>query len=160
MATLSPRAQQVQDRLAALDLDGEVIELAATVRTPADVAAAVGCALREVATAHLFRALESGRAVLVIASAASAVDPAEIGELVGEPVDLGHPEWVLATTGYPVGGVPPLPLAHDEHAAIFIDEDLMELEALWGAAGTPTAAFRLTPGQLRHATRGRVVSIA
>jgi prolyl-tRNA editing enzyme YbaK/EbsC (Cys-tRNA(Pro) deacylase) len=158
MATLSPPPQRIRDRLAALDLDAEVVTLPAGTRTPVAAAVALGCDVRQIVRAHLFRALESGRAVMVIASAANAVDAGEIGELVGEPVEPGHPDWVREVTGYPVGGVPPL--APGPHVAVFIDEDLMALDVLWGAAGTPAAAFRLTPGQLRHVTRGRVVAIA
>ena len=40
---------------------------------------------------------------------------------------------------------------------IFIDEDLMAHEAIWAAAGTPRALFRLTPDELRRMTGGRVI---
>jgi prolyl-tRNA editing enzyme YbaK/EbsC (Cys-tRNA(Pro) deacylase) len=40
-----------------------------------------------------------------------------------------------------------------------IDEDLLQYDALWAAAGTPRAVFRLTPGDLQRITGGRVVSL-
>ncbi len=59
------------------------------------------------------------------------------------------------TTGFAIGGVPPL--GHAGAVEIFIDEDLMAHEAIWAAAGTPRALFRLTPGELRRMTGGRVI---
>jgi len=40
------------------------------------------------------------------------------------------------------------------------DRDLLGLDALWAAAGTPHAVFRLTPDELVAMTRGQVVEVA
>lgn len=157
MAPLSARAQQVQDALRALDVDAEVQELPGSTRTAADAAAALDCEPRQIAKSLLFRTRASHRGVLVIASGPNRVNERAIEELVGEAVELAHPDVVKELTGYAVGGVPPL--AHAHPLEILIDEDLMTLERLWAAAGTPHAVFPLTPGQLRHITRGRVVAI-
>ncbi len=160
MSMLSPSAQQVSDEFAALDVDVSVVELTPQARTAADVAAAVGSPAGAVATTAVFRTLESERPVLVVASASNRVDAAVLAELLGEPVELAHPDWVRRTTGYPVGGVPPLPLAHD--GRLFIDEDLMEFDAISVSrrhdGGVPppharaAAARRARPRRLRRLT--------
>ena len=158
MPPLSARAQQVQDALRALGVDAEVRELPASTRTAAEAAASLGCEQRQIAKSLLFRTLTTDRGVLVVASGANRVNERAVEELVGEPVELAHPDFVKALTGYAVGGVPPV--AHAHPLEILIDEDLMTLDELWAAAGTPHAVFPLTPGQLRHITRGRVAAIA
>ena len=158
MSPLSPLAQQVQDALRTLDLDAEVRELPASTRTARQAAATLGCEVRQIAKSLLFRAVDSDRAVLVVASGSNRVDERALAEIVGERVELAHPDWVRVVTGYSVGGVPPL--AHASAVEIFLDEELMPLDMMWAAAGTPRAVFRLTPGELLHITRGRVVPIA
>lgn len=157
MSPLSARAQQVQDALRALDVDAEVRELPASTRTAAEAAAALACEQRQITKSLLFRTRDSHRGVLVVASGTNRVSERAVEELVGEPVQLAHPDFVKETTGYAVGGVPPFGHAHA--IEILIDEDLMVLDLLWAAAGTPHAVFPLTPGQLRHITRGRVAAI-
>lgn len=157
MPPLSPRAQQVQDALRALDVDADVRELPASTRTAAEAAAALECEPRQIAKSLLFRTRETHRGVLVVASGPNRVNERTLAALVGEPVELAHPDFVKETTGYAVGGVPPF--GHAQPLEILIDEDLMTLDLLWAAAGTPHAVFPLTPGQLHHITRGRIVSI-
>jgi prolyl-tRNA editing enzyme YbaK/EbsC (Cys-tRNA(Pro) deacylase) len=42
---------------------------------------------------------------------------------------------------------------------IFIDEDLLQYEEIWAAAGTPHAVFKLTPDELKMITNGTVISV-
>jgi prolyl-tRNA editing enzyme YbaK/EbsC (Cys-tRNA(Pro) deacylase) len=50
-------------------------------------------------------------------------------------------------------------VGHLEKIEIFIDEDLLQYEEIWAAAGSPNAVFRLTPSDIVKMTEGRVVSI-
>ncbi len=61
-------------------------------------------------------------------------------------------------TGYAIGGV--APIGHASPPVTFIDEDLLKLETIWAAAGTPFAVFRLTPADLVRLTGGQVANIA
>ena len=56
-----------------------------------------------------------------------------------------------------IGGVPPL--AHAQALETFIDEDLLQYDEVWAAAGTPHAVFRLDPADLPRMTVGQVMSI-
>jgi len=67
-------------------------------------------------------------------------------------------EFVRASTGFAIGGVPPI--AHKTRPITLIDDALMAFGEIWAAAGTPQAVFRLTPAELLALTGGRVAAVA
>jgi prolyl-tRNA editing enzyme YbaK/EbsC (Cys-tRNA(Pro) deacylase) len=156
--SLSPSAQKVQRALADLGLTLQVVELPASTRTAVEAAQAVGCELGQIVKSLVFRALESDRPVLVIASGANRVNEARLGELLGEPIGKADAEYVRQRTGFAIGGVPPV--GHSEPLITFIDQDLLRYSVVWAAAGTPHAIFRLAPAELMRITGGQVVNIA
>ena len=153
---LSPNAEKVAAELRRRGFELQVVELPDSTRTAREAAAAVGCEVAAIAKSLLFRAA-GGRPVLVIASGANRVDEARIGELLGEAIGRADPDFVRASTGYSIGGVPPV--GHTVQPVVFIDEDLLALETLWAAAGTPNSVFQLTPTQLVELTGGRVAVV-
>jgi prolyl-tRNA editing enzyme YbaK/EbsC (Cys-tRNA(Pro) deacylase) len=70
---------------------------------------------------------------------------------------MANPEFVREVTGFAIGGVPPV--GHRHPLKIFIDEDLLQYEQIWAAAGTPHAVFKLTPEELIQITGGEVISV-
>ena len=150
----SRSARRVQEALAARGFDFEVREFPESTRTSAEAAAAIGCAVGEIAKSLVFRGAESGEAVLIIASGANRVDPAKAEALLGEAIGRADADFVRAATGFAIGGVPPL--GHDRPLVTLIDEDLLAFEDVWAAAGTPNAVFRLSPKDLGELTGGRV----
>jgi Cys-tRNA(Pro) deacylase len=155
--TLSASAQKVQDALTALGFACEVIELPQSTRTSAEAAQAVGCTVGQIAKSLVFKARPSGNPILVIASGSNRVSEKKIAELIGEKIEKPDADFVREHTGYVIGGVPPM--AHTEPLQTFVDEDLLQYETLWAAAGTPNAVFKLTPNDLTKMTRGRVVAV-
>lgn len=143
---------------AALGSDYQVLEFDAGTRTAADAAAAIGCSAAEIAKSLIFRAEPSGRAVLVIASGVNRVDERKVGEIVGEKIVRADADFVRSKTGFAIGGVPPL--GHAEPLLTLIDELLSAFDAIWAAAGTPNAVFRLTPADLQRLTGGAKAAIA
>lgn len=158
MSTLKPSAQRVQEALAAHGLGLEVREFPASTRTAEDAAAAIGCTVAQIAKSLIFRGKTSDRPVLVIASGANRVDEKKISALIGEKIGKADAEFVRARTGFAIGGVPPV--GHLEAPITVIDRDLLALEEIWAAAGTPNAVFRLTPGDLTALTAGQVAEVA
>lgn len=134
-----------------------MLELDHSTRTAAEAAQAVGCQLGQIAKSLVFRGLDSGRAVLAIASGANRVDEARLAELLGEPIGRASPEFVRDQTGFAIGGVPPL--AHATPLPILIDEDLLRFEQIWAAAGTPRALFALPSVDLPRLTGGQVATL-
>jgi prolyl-tRNA editing enzyme YbaK/EbsC (Cys-tRNA(Pro) deacylase) len=156
-SSLSPSAQRVQDALKARGFANRVVEHEQTTRTSAEAAAAVGCEVGQIVKSVIFKAKESGRPVLVVASGANRVNEKRLGELVGEKLEKPDADFVRQQTGFVIGGVPPL--GHSQSLLTFVDEDLLQYGEIWAAAGTPNAVFRLTPDELVKMTNGQVVSI-
>ena len=150
----SRSARRVQEALAARGFAFDVKEFPESTRTSAEAAAAIGCAVGEIAKSLVFRGAESGEAVLIIASGANRVDPAKAEALLGEAIGRADADFVRAATGFAIGGVPPL--GHDRPLVTLIDEDLLAFEVIWAAAGTPNAVFRLSPKDRGNLTGGRV----
>ena len=155
---LKPSAQRVQDALLARGFQNQVQELAETARSAAEAAAAVGCTVGQIAKSLVFKGRQSGRAVLVIASGANRVDLARVQALLGEPLDRADPDFVREETGFAIGGIPPA--GHAKAITTVIDEDLLEHERIWAAAGHPNAVFPLTPEELVRLTGGTVAKTA
>ena len=155
---LSPSAQRVQDALRARGQDVQVQELPGSTRTAADAAQALGCQVGQIAKSLVFRGQRTGRPILVIASGANRVNEARLGELVAEPVTKADADFVRQRTGFGIGGVPPV--GHAESLVTFIDEDLLQFDRIWAAAGTPHAVFPLNPADLVELTAGRTAAIS
>lgn len=147
-------ARRVEEALAARGVGFDVKEFPESTRTSAEAAAAIGCAVAQIAKSLVFRGAASGEAVLIIASGANRVDPAKAGALLGEAIERADAEFVRAATGFAIGGVPPL--AHDRPLRTLIDEGLLAYDEIWAAAGTPNSVFRLSPADLSALTGGRV----
>jgi prolyl-tRNA editing enzyme YbaK/EbsC (Cys-tRNA(Pro) deacylase) len=154
---LTATAQRVQGALRALGVACQVVELPASTRSAAEAAQAIGCSVEQIAKSLVFRGLSTDRPVLAVVSGANRVDEERLGELIAEPVAKADADYVRQRTGYAIGGVPPV--GHAESLLCLIDEDLLQYDAIWAAAGTPRAVFRLTPADLLRITGGRVASV-
>lgn len=154
---LSPSAQKVQDALKQRGLLQKVRELPQTTRTAQDAARAIGCRVEQIAKSLVFRGKHTKKPVLVIASGANRVNEKKMAEMVAEPLEKADADFVREKTGFVIGGVPPV--GHLEQLLTFIDEDLLQYEEIWAAAGNPNAVFPLTPAELVKITGGRVIAV-
>jgi prolyl-tRNA editing enzyme YbaK/EbsC (Cys-tRNA(Pro) deacylase) len=155
--TLSTSAQKVQETLLALGFDCKVIEFQESTRTSAEAAARVGCQIGQIVKSLIFRGLASAKPILVLTSGANRVDEGHISQYVGETIGRADAEFVRTTTGFAIGGVPPV--GHIQPLETYIDEDLLQYGRIWAAAGTPNAVFELTPARLLEMTTGKVVRV-
>ena len=143
---------------AALDaaaLDCEIRTLPDSVRTAAEAAAAVGCPVGEIAKSLVFRA--GGRAVVAVMSGDNRLDPGKLGDALGEEVGRADADFVRETTGFAIGGVPPL--GHATPMDVFMDADLFRFDRIWAAAGGPFSLFAIEPARLRDAGRATVMDL-
>ncbi|WP_303979869.1 YbaK/EbsC family protein [Dongia mobilis] len=148
---------RVRAALIAAGLAGEIKEFDASTRTAADAAAAIGCTVAQIAKSLVFRAKESGRAVLVIASGVNRVDERKLGARLGEAIAKADADFVRKETGFAIGGV--APIGHSGDVDIFIDTDLAAYPEIWAAAGAPNAVFRLTLAELVAVTGGQMADV-
>lgn len=143
---------------AQLGSDFEVLEFSESTRTAEEAATAIGCSVAQIAKALIFRTADTSQSVLVVASGPNRVDEKKIAQQVGEKIVRADADFVRAKTGYAIGGVPPI--GHATPPIVLLDEDLLEFDSIWAAAGTPNAVFNLTPIQLQQLTQGKFVDTA
>ena len=124
-------------------------------RTAQDAATAVGCAVAQIVKSIVLRVGE--QAVLVLTSGANRVDLAKISAVLGQPVKPADGRWVRDNTGFAIGGV--APVGHRSPPRIFVDEDLMTLDPVWAAAGTPRHVFRTSATELVRMTDAEVADV-
>lgn len=145
-----PTALRTQNLLAEAGIDTQVVEFEQPTRTSAEAAAAIGCAVAEIAKSVVFRAKESGRAVVVVACGDNRVCESKVSHLVGEKLGRADADFVRESTGYAIGGVSPI--GHAQPVTLLLDADLQRFDRIWAAAGTPFSVFPLTPAQLSALT--------
>ena len=155
---LSDSARRVQQALAAAGLTAQVLQLPQSTRTASDAAAAVGCRVGQIAKSLVFRIADSNRAVLIIASGANRVDERRVAAHLNSGIVKADADFVRAVTGFAIGGVPPL--GHATPIETLIDQDLLQFDTIWAAAGTPNALFSIDPHALVRATGGQVLRLA
>jgi len=154
---LSSSAQQVQQAIKACGLDCQVVEMQTTTRSAQDAAQALGCRVEQIVKSMVFKGKKTQKPVLVLAGGANRVNVKNLREHVSEAVKMADPDFVQAATGFAIGGVPPI--GHAQKLKTFIDEDLMQHEEIWAAAGTSNTMFKITPHDLQKITSGQVISI-
>ncbi len=157
MPTLSPSAQKIQDILNSLGYNYIVIEHAESTRTALEAAERAGCELGQIVKSLIFKGKQSGKPILVLTSGANRVDEKRIRDYAGEGIGKADADFVRAVTGYAIGGVPPV--GHIQKMETYLDEDFLQYETVWAAAGTPNAIFELKTSDLQKMTDGKVAMV-
>jgi len=156
-SNLSSSARKVQQALSAYGVSCQVVEMPQSTRAADDAARAVGCRVGQIVKSLVFRGQQSHQALLVATSGANRVNEKLMATFISEPISKADADFVREKTGFAIGGV--APVGHAQKIKIFIDEDLLQYDEIWAAAGTPNALFKLTPQELQKITAGQVVSI-
>ena len=142
---------RVRDAAGRLGLDIEVRRFPEGTRTASDAARAVGCPIGAIVKSLIFAV--DDEIVLALVSGANQLDEDLLAAAAGgRTCRRVSAEEVRAATGFPIGGVPPIGLASEVRE--FLDEDLLDHEVVWAAAGTPHDVFATSPGQLAAASGG------
>lgn len=152
---MKPAVQKVQAAISQHGLRREVIELEVHARTSQQAADALGVSVGQIVKSLVFTA--DGRPLLVAASGVNRVDERRLGELAGGRIRRADPDTVKRTTGYTIGGVPPIGL--ESELTVYIDRDLLGYDLVYAAAGRPECVFPIAPDELVRATGGKVVDI-
>ncbi len=155
---LAKSAVSVQEALDKLGLECKVLELPSSTRTALDAASSIGCDIRQIVKSLVFRTKNSGKPVLVLASGPNQVDIKTIEDRAGESITKADADFVREVTGFAIGGIPPI--GHKNAIDfIYIDRDLLSLDEVWAAAGTPNAVFCINSQDLLKATDGKLINI-
>ncbi|HEX4960599.1 MAG TPA: YbaK/EbsC family protein [Thermoanaerobaculia bacterium] len=109
---------------------------------------ALGVGTEKVLKCLVFRAGE--RFVAAICTGRKHVQEERLRELTGErEVRLASPDEVLKATGHTKGGVPAVEV-FSTVSAVYVDEAVMRLDAVYGSAGTEFAGLRIAPSALKR----------
>lgn len=154
---LRAQSKRIQEILNQYGYELQVVELKESTRTAREAAAVIGCELGQIVKSIVFRGKQTNRAVMVIASGVNQVNEQSLQFHFGEAVCKPNADFVVKTTGYVIGGVPPI--GYSNSIDCYIDEDLLQYKIIWAAAGTPYSVFQLTPSQLLKMTQGKVICI-
>jgi len=134
-----------------LGLEVDVRNLDSSTATVSEAAEAVGCQDAQIAKSLVF--VCDGDPVVCIASGAHRVDLDLLAEVFDcAEVRQASPGEVRAATGHPVGGV--APFGHD--LPTVMDEDLLQHDCVWAAAGDGHSLFEVNPRKLVDCTGARV----
>jgi prolyl-tRNA editing enzyme YbaK/EbsC (Cys-tRNA(Pro) deacylase) len=156
--SLKKSAEMVQRSLFEKGLEFSVVELAASTRTANDAATNIGCQVGQIVKSLLFCTKETKKPVLILASGINRVNEEAIQRYVGEKIVKADADFTREVTGFAIGGIPPL--GHKTPISqVYIDEDLLQYDTIWAAAGTPYAVFKLPARELQMVTGGKIVSI-
>ncbi|WP_323716591.1 YbaK/EbsC family protein [Paracoccus aminovorans] len=147
---MSKSLRRVQSALEAAGLMVEIRETDDSARTAEGAAAAVGCAVDQIAKSIIFRGEASGHVVLFLTAGGNRVDPAKATVLAGQSLGKADAELVRAETGFAIGGV--APVGHLNRIEAWLDPRLLDFEQVWAAAGTPRHVFAIAPADLLRLT--------
>ena len=122
-------------------------------RTSQDAADQLGCEVAHIAKSIVFAGKDG--AVVVITSGANRVDrKKKLKRLLGYKPSMTDPQYISENTGYAPGGVPPF--GHIKPCTVLMDEDLLQYDLVWGAAGSAQTVFPITPDELQQVSGAMV----
>lgn len=150
--------EAVDSVLVAAGLGGRVRILAEPAPTAQAAADLLGVEVGAIANSLIFTTAE-GEPLLVLTSGAHRVDTGAVAALVGTAeLRRAKPEFVLAATGQPIGGV--APVGHPAPIRTLIDTELARHPRVWAAGGIPHAVFPTSYDELLRLTGGTPAEVA
>ncbi len=150
---MHPNAAKVAAAARELGLDLELREFPEGTRTAEDAARAIGVEVGQIVKSLVFTL--DGALVMALVSGRNRLDEGRLAAVLGgTEVGRADATGVREATGYAIGGVPPF--GHPAPLPTAIDEDLLDYEEVWAAAGTPRDVFAVAPAELVRLTGGTV----
>lgn len=158
ISQMPKKTDKIQDFLRDNNINSSVRVLPSSTRTAIEAAQAIGCQVAQIAKSIVFQDQDSLEPVLVVTKGTNRVDVQKIQNLTNLQLKQADGKWIKKTLGFAIGGVPPV--GFNIPVTVFIDEDLLLIDEIWAAAGTPNAVFCLTPTQLLALSQGAVLPLA
>lgn len=151
-------ALSIERILAEEGIASSVIEFNTSTRTATDAATTIGCRVGQIVKSLIFKTAITARPILVLTSGPNRVNEKKFAELIGETVIKADATFTQNITGFAIGGIPPI--GHTKRIdLIFIDQDILNFDLVWAAAGTPHTVFSIKSSDLLSITKGRVISV-
>ena len=145
------------DFLRAERLDAEIVAPGVPMPTVDAAAAAMGCEPERIFKSILFQD-RTGACAMAIACGLWRVDARALAALVGlARLRLAPPDVVLAVTGYPAGGTPPV--GHRERFPVVVDRRVAEQDWGWAGGGREELLVRIAPADIVRLHDARVADL-
>jgi Cys-tRNA(Pro) deacylase len=151
----APAFARVRAALHAAGIDTGVRQFPDSTRTAAEAAAAIGTSVGQIVKSLV--CIAGDQPVLALVSGVNRLSLARLAALVGSEVGKADAAAVRATTGYAIGGVPPV--GFPTPIRTYLDRDLLQYERVWAAAGTPHHVFPIAPADLLRITEATVADL-
>ncbi len=148
----------LERQIARGEIDARLIAPGVPTPTVSDAAAALGVEPARIIKSLLFTDGDDG-VVLAILSGASRVDRARLAGFSGhQRLKMAPAELVLARTGYPAGGTPPV--GHIEPLAVVLDARVAAMPVVFGGGGRVDTLLEIRPAEILRVTGAMVADIA
>jgi Cys-tRNA(Pro) deacylase len=156
MSKVHPNVEKVMSAARDRGLDIHTRTFPDGTKTAADAAAAIGVQVGQIVKSLIFAV--DGHVVLAYVSGANQLDEKKLAAVAGgQKCSRVDADTVRTVTGFPIGGVPPF--GHATHLDVFIDEELLQYDEVWAAAGTWNDVFPIAPDDLVTASGGAVTDL-
>ncbi|HEX2706268.1 MAG TPA: YbaK/EbsC family protein [Candidatus Lustribacter sp.] len=157
-----PNVQRVRSALDALGVHTEITVLDGAARTAAQAADFLGIIVGQIASSLVFTAHSHDEVaptpLLVLTSGAHRVDTTTLAASLGlASIGRADAELVRASTGFVIGGVPPV--GHLAPVRTLVDVALAGYDTIWAAAGHPHTVFETTYDELVRITGGQPAEV-
>ena len=153
---LHPNVVRVKEAATAAGLIIETRKFPEGTKTAQDAANAIGVGVGQIVKSLVFGV--DGEIVMALISGSNQLDEKKLATAAGgakcKRVDA---DAVRATTGFPIGGVPPF--GHSTQLRVFVDPDLLQYDEVWAAAGTWNDNFGAAPADIVRVAGGVVTDL-
>jgi len=137
-------------------LENNVVIFDNSTKTAQEAADQIGVEIGQIGKSIILKL--NNEPVIVIVSGENKISIEKLEKLIGEIIEKADADFVYEKTGFSIGGVPPF--GHKEKIKhIFLDEDLLNYQEIWCAAGTPFSVFKISPQRLIKITQAKLVNI-
>ncbi|EGA67939.1 hypothetical protein VISI1226_08429 [Vibrio sinaloensis DSM 21326] len=155
---LKSSSQRVQAFLTQHGQEFSVVQMPDSTRTAVEAADAIGCTVAQIAKSLIFKNALTEEAILVVASGTNQVCSDKVQQATGFRLAKANAAFVRDKVGFAIGGVPPV--AHSNDVITLLDNDLLNYDEIWAAAGTPNSVFKLKPSDLSELTGGQWLDVS
>jgi prolyl-tRNA editing enzyme YbaK/EbsC (Cys-tRNA(Pro) deacylase) len=147
--------ERVRSFLAEKGITSTILELDQSTKTSQLAAQILGCQVSQIAKSIV---IKGDKPYIVVISGDKKVDIQKVSQIVGEDLHVADQNYIEASTGYKIGGVPPFP--HREGVKILLDISLERWGEVWTAAGSSNSVMKITVKDLKRITEGRPINLS
>jgi Cys-tRNA(Pro) deacylase len=153
---MDPKVERVVAAGAASGLVVEPRTFTSETRTAEDAARNIGCQVGQIVKSLVFGS-EHGPLLFLVAGD-NKLDTLKGAAVAGvEKLERVDANSAKAATGYSIGATPPLGLASE--LDVYMDEDLLQHDEVWAAAGRPDSVFPAAPEALARAANAKIAEL-